>query len=290
MQTMLVDNKARNEEGVGPARRRAYPLGYSGDEFKRLELQGALLHDLTEDVLRRAGIAPGMRVLDVGCGVGDVSILAGALVGSSGKVLGIDRSPDAITVATRRVAATGQHWVRFAATEIEGFSTRTTFDAVVGRLILMYLPDPAATLRQLCSHVRPGGIVAFQEMAMPLARCVPEGELFRRCMGWLMDAFMRAGFEVDMGGKLFATFAACGLPPLHMIAGSRMEGGVDSPVYEYLASTLRSLLPMMERYGIATAADVDIETLAARLRLEAVSHNASVMPPPLIGAWTRLPA
>jgi hypothetical protein len=138
--------------------------------------------------------------------------------------------------------------------------------------------------------VRPGGIVAFQEMAMPLARSVPEGELFRRCTEWIMDVFARAGFEADMGGKLFATFAACGLPLPQMITSSRMEGGPDSPVYAYLASTLRSLLPMMERYGVAHAADVDIETLAARLRLEAVGHNASVMPPPLVGAWTRIPA
>jgi len=290
MQTMLVDNKARNADRSARPDGRAYPLGYSDDEFKRLELQAALLHDLTEDVLRRAGMAPGMRVLDIGCGVGDVSMLAGALVGSAGEVHGIDRSPHALAVASGRVAAAGQHWVRFAATEIEEFSTGTTFDAVVGRLILMYLPDPAATLRRLCSHVRTGGIVAFHEMAMPLARSVPEGDLFHRCIEWIVEVFAHAGFEVDMGGKLFATFAACGLPPPQMIVGGRMEGGADSPVYEYLAGTLRSLLPMMERYGVATAADVDIDTLAARLRLEAVGHNASVMPPPLIGAWTRIPA
>src|SRR6516164_8884734 len=62
---------------------RAYALGYTEGEFKRLAQQGALYRDLTEDVLRRAGIAPGARVLDIGCGVGDVSMLAAELVGSS---------------------------------------------------------------------------------------------------------------------------------------------------------------------------------------------------------------
>jgi SAM-dependent methyltransferase len=163
-----------------------------------------------------------------------------------------------------------------------------TFDAVIGRLILMYLPDPAAVLRRLRGCVRPGGILAFHEMAVPLARSVPEGELYRRCIQWIIDLYARAGFGFDMGGKLFAAFAGAGLPVQQMILGGRMEGGPDSVVYEYLADTLRSLLPMMERLGIATAAEVDIDTLAARLRQEAVEHNASVMPPPMIGAWTRV--
>jgi SAM-dependent methyltransferase len=78
---------------------RPYALGYSNSEFKRLELQASLIRDLTENVLRRAGIVPGMRVLDVGCGVGDVSLLAAEIVGPSGFVLGVDRSADATAVA-----------------------------------------------------------------------------------------------------------------------------------------------------------------------------------------------
>jgi cyclopropane fatty-acyl-phospholipid synthase-like methyltransferase len=55
----------------------SYPLGYSEDEARRLAAQGAFFEDLTGDVLHRAGIGPGMHVLDLGCGVGDVSFLAG---------------------------------------------------------------------------------------------------------------------------------------------------------------------------------------------------------------------
>jgi ubiquinone/menaquinone biosynthesis C-methylase UbiE len=69
----------------------SYPLGYSDSEARRLAAQAAYLEDQTADVLRRAGVAPFMRVLDLGCGVGDVSLLAASLVGSNGSVLGIDR-------------------------------------------------------------------------------------------------------------------------------------------------------------------------------------------------------
>ena len=80
-----------------------YPLGYSETEFKRLERQGAFLRDLTEDVLRRAGLAAGMHVLDVGCGVGDVSLLAATLVGTKS-------NRDGIGAVVRIESAGGKQW------------------------------------------------------------------------------------------------------------------------------------------------------------------------------------
>jgi ubiquinone/menaquinone biosynthesis C-methylase UbiE len=79
-----------------------YPLGYSEAEAKRLMEQGAMLEDLTGDLLSRAGLAPGMRVLDLGCGVGDVSLLAARIVGEKGSVLGVDRSASSLEIARGR--------------------------------------------------------------------------------------------------------------------------------------------------------------------------------------------
>jgi len=107
-------------------------LGYTEPEFTRLEQQAAFFGDLTGDVLRRAGVGPGMHVLDVGCGVGDVSLLAGRLVGPNGSVMGIDRSAEAVDIARRRAAAAGQASVCFRAVEIDSFSPQREFDAVIG--------------------------------------------------------------------------------------------------------------------------------------------------------------
>lgn len=179
------------------------------------------------------------------------------------------------------------YWVRFAAAELDSFEPQETFDAIIGRLILMYLPDPAATLRRLSRHLVPGGIVAFQVMAMPATRSVPEGPLYARCRRWILDAFEHGGFEVDMGPKLHATFEAAGLPAPQMMAAGGVEAGRDAFANEYIAEALRSLLPMTERAGIVSAGELGPDTLAERLRQEALANKACIMLPPLIGAWTR---
>jgi ubiquinone/menaquinone biosynthesis C-methylase UbiE len=236
----------------------------------------------------RAGVGPGMRVLDVGCGVGDVSLLAGRLVGPTGSVLGVDRSSEAIETAARRTAQAGQGGsVRYIAADLDTYQPEGRFDAVIGRLILMYLPDPATALRRFAACLAPGGVVAFQEMAIAQARGLPEGPLFRQSLRWITETFARTGFEIDMGGKLYQTFVAAGLPAPQMIAGSRVEGGPDTFAYDYVAQTVRSLLPVAERVGSATRAEVQIDTLADRLRAEALGSSACIMLPTLIGAWAK---
>jgi trans-aconitate methyltransferase len=77
-------------------------------------------------------------------------------------VIGVDRSARAIDLAQRRAAAAGRNnRVRFVTADLDTFTPDEPCDAVIGRLVLMYLRDPAATLRRLCAHLRPGGVIAF---------------------------------------------------------------------------------------------------------------------------------
>ena len=78
-------------------------------EVTRLARQATFVRDLTEDALHRAGVERGMRVLDLGCGTGDTSLLLAKLVGASGLVVGVDPSAEAIHVAEKRATVPGSY-------------------------------------------------------------------------------------------------------------------------------------------------------------------------------------
>jgi SAM-dependent methyltransferase len=267
-----------------------YALGHSNSELERLMVQSQVLGDLTSEVLRRAGVTVGMRVVDLGCGPGDVSFLAASLVGSSGSVLGVDRSEESLALARRRAARAGLSQVRFESADIATWRPTEPADALIGRLVLMFLPDPAATLRQVVRDLPTGAILAFQEIDTSTARSVPECPLYQSCTRWIGDTLRKSGAEPDMGSRLHSTFRRAGLPHPQLSVGAVAAAGADSPIYDYVAQTVASLLPLMDSLGIISAASVAIDSLAHRLREEAMERDAVLTLPNQVGAWTRIAA
>jgi ubiquinone/menaquinone biosynthesis C-methylase UbiE len=265
-----------------------YPLGHSDGEHARLEQQGSLFADATRTLLLRAGLAPGMKILDVGCGVGDVSLVAADIVGPSGSVTGVDSSAQALAIARRRGAGVG-NWLRFEEADIPTLQPQARFDAVIGRFILLYMRNPAAVLARLSTFVRPDGIVAFIEMDIGAAKSVPRLALFDKGLDWITELYRLSDIEPDMGSLLFSAFRRAGLSPsLHAL--TRVEGGPDAQVYDYLADTLRSLLHSLEQANIATAEQIGLETLADRVRAEALAADTCFIYPRIVGAWARTAA
>ncbi|MFL6033313.1 MAG: class I SAM-dependent methyltransferase [Rubrobacteraceae bacterium] len=267
-----------------------YAPGYSEEERQRLIEQAGFFGGFTERLLVDAGIGPGMRVLDVGCGVGDVSLLVASLVRPEGAVLGVDSNPLALGHARERVSAMGLTNVDFVEGNIRDLAFDEPFDAAVGRLVLMYLADPAATLRRIAALLRPGGIIAFQELTLTESGLTyPEAPLLQRTGTLINETFRRAGMEMEMGLKLYPAFIAAGLPAPAMRAERPIGGGPDFPGYRWMAQITRSILPLMEQLGVANAENIDVETLVERLREEVVGSGGVVAMPTLMGAWARKP-
>jgi 2-polyprenyl-3-methyl-5-hydroxy-6-metoxy-1,4-benzoquinol methylase len=265
-----------------------YVLGHGADELDRLLVQGRFFGDLTEHVLRLAGIAPGMKVLDAGCGIGDVTFLAARLVGPEGAVVGVDLSPVAIETAQRRAATAGLAQVEFLTGDLSDLTLDEPVDALVGRLVLQYLPDPAPVVRQLLTSVKVGGVVAFQEGFLEdKPYSAPACQLYEQVLQWITETFTRIGTDPYLGRRLPTIFQEAGLPAPQAILHARVESGQDATIYPFVAQFVRALLPVMERTGVATAEEVGLETLSARLRDEAVALGATLMSPCLIGAWAR---
>ena len=145
-------------------------MGRSDEETQRLIEQSRLFEPITRRFLKSAGIGTGMRVLDIGCGAGDVSLIAAELVGPDGEVVGVDTNSDILDTARERVRAAGFGNFEFLAGDAQTLELGGRFDALVGRLVLMYLPDPISVLKQIVKRLHHGGIVCFQEIDFTITR------------------------------------------------------------------------------------------------------------------------
>ena len=267
----------------------SYVLGHSDQELDRLSRQAELFGPFTRQLFEQAGITSGMRVLDIGCGAGDGAFLAAELVGATGEIVGVDRAPAAVERATARAKNKGMCNVQFVAGDPTSMEFDGPFDAMVGRLVLMYFPDPVEAVRKLARHVRPGGLVVFQEFDIANCRSLPHAPTFERCIGWIRQTLSLSGARIQLGLELYPTYLAAGLPGPRMRMDALIGGGWENPAYALVADVTKSLLPAIEKLKVATAAEVQVSILEERMRNEVVGLKGVVLSPGLIGAWSRKP-
>lgn len=268
---------------------RTYLMGRSEAETRRLMAQHRLYGTFTRRLLEDAGIEEGMKVLDVGSGAGDVALLAAEFVGPTGSVAGVDQDSEVLETASARAEAFGLTNVSFHAGDLHESLPDGDFDAVVGRLVLLYVPDPAKTLRELVEHLVPEGIVTFREFNFTAESIVafPPMPLWANLWAWMQAVVRGAGLDPATGYNLRKTFLGAGLPEPEMNVCSPVGGGPNWAGYDYAVESLRSMLPLILKLGIATDEEVGIDTFAERLRAETQTVDGVVKTPDLVGTWAR---
>jgi ubiquinone/menaquinone biosynthesis C-methylase UbiE len=266
-----------------------YLLGHTTFAIQRLLRLGQIYQPFTRSLLIEAGLTTGMRVVDIGCGPGDVSLIAADLVGETGRVLGIDASSDMLEIARSRVQAAGLRHVSFLAADLRTLSLDQPVDALIGRFILMHLPEPATVLRHLLPCVGPRGIVAFQEYELSSHQDAfyPPSSLWEQTYRLTTLPFERAGGNLHAGMQLPAMFQVAGLPAPHMRYEASIGADRDWPGFDMRADDVRTFLPLILQFGLATEEEIGIDTLAERLREETVGHHGAARLPVLVSAWTR---
>jgi SAM-dependent methyltransferase len=266
-----------------------YVLGSGAAELERLDQQAAVIAAPTSLLLRAAGVRPGMRVLDLGTGLGHVAFALADLVGPHGHVTAVDRDPVMLAEAERRRAERGLDHVTFLEGDVHDVVPDERVDAVVARLVLFHMPDPVAVLRHHREHaLRPGGLAVMVDYDLGACRTSPAVPLVDEVLGWIVGGFQDGGADPFVGARLGPILRDAGFADRDALGVQVTFEPDDQRGPAMLAGVVATLRDRILGAGLATEADLDglRERLADALR----AHDAVVLPPAVRGAWGRATA
>ena len=266
-----------------------YVLGSDEAEIARLDAQAGIIAPATSLLLGAAGLGPGMRVLDLGTGLGHVALAVARLVGDRGSVVAIDQAEPLLAVAEQRRAEAGLEHVRIVRADARTFRDEEPFDAVVTRLLLFHLPDAREVVHHHLGALRPGGVFLAVDFDLGGTRADPPVELVATALGWVEAAFRSAGADPRIGAHLASLLQDAGLRDVATLGIQAYLGPGDARGSAVLAGVVRSLAPQILAAGIATEAELGLETLPDRIARAVASAGAVVLPPTVAGAWGTAP-
>jgi ubiquinone/menaquinone biosynthesis C-methylase UbiE len=263
-------------------------MGHDDRERRRLSLQASILNPLSDQLLRRAGLSAGLRVLDIGCGVGELSMVAARLVGRKGRVTGIDIDEGALALASERAREQELDQIDFAHADVGTYRPDASYDAVIGRHILIHTPDPRVVVGMAHSLLNPGGVAVFQEYDFSVVHGpYLNAPVFERVFEIFRMFFAKAA-NGKIGTGLFQLLIDAGFSSPECRVEYPMDGGADSPFYEWLAESLRSVLPRAAALGLVRNDEVAaIDSLASRLKDETIAHGGCIPGPAMVGCFAR---
>ncbi len=272
------------------AQRSTYALGHSQQELHRLSRQALAFEPFTRQLFLQAGISPGMRVLDVGCGAGDVAFLVADLVGPGGEVVGTDQVSSAIQWAISRAQFRSVSNTRFLEGDPAELSSTNHSMPSLAASCSCTIPTLSTPFANYSTTSVQAASPFFRNSICRIAALIPPAPTFDRAVGLIRQAFLASGARVQLGLELHQIYLDAGLPSPTMRMDALIGGGPDFVGYTLVADVAQSLLPAMEKLNLATAADLDLPTLEQRLRHEVTSSKGVILFPGLLGAFSRKPS
>ena len=247
-----------------------YVLAVGSSGAARLRLLDEVYGSASRQMLTAAGLRPGMRVADIGCGIGSVTHWLAEHAGGTGEVLGIDASGEQLQLA--RAAARSANAAKVTFREGSAYQTglpRESFDLVYCRFLLCHLLRPVHALREMQALLRPGGILVCQDLNFASLFSEPTNCAYRRSVELSLALADIRGVDYCFGSKLEDSIRAAGF--------AETETRVDQPwslcveakrLWEY---TFLESAPAMVEAGLVQQREID--QLAAELASAAADRN-----------------
>jgi ubiquinone/menaquinone biosynthesis C-methylase UbiE len=257
-------------------------LETGGGDVDRLRLIDDAYGASTDSWLRTAGLREGLRVVEIGCGSGNITRRLARAVGPTGEVVGIDASASQIEQAERLVRASGLSNVSFRVADAASPNLPPgSFDLAYCRLVLMHMVDPAAAIRSMRNLVRPGGSVVCEEMDLSRWLCDPPSPAMERCFALKLALGDLRGVHFRIGPELHRLFREAGFAETHV--ASVFAISLLDPFKRSTGLSLQSFGPSLLEHGLVDVEELD-QLVSELLRL-ADDPNTLVGLPMMFQAW-----
>ncbi|NTU97406.1 MAG: methyltransferase domain-containing protein [Chlorobiaceae bacterium] len=188
----------------------------------RLHILSRAMMPASMGILVRSGLAPGMAVLDLGCGSGDVTLEIAKTVGPEGRVVGIDMD-EGVLMHARKGSEDAGCGVEWRCSKAEELKEEGAYDIVYARFLLSHLPDPAGILQKMKRALKPDGRLVVEDIDINTHAYWPFHPSFRRYIELYAEAGRLRGVDPGIGPSLAAMAVDAGF--------EKIEVSISMPVF-----------------------------------------------------------
>jgi ubiquinone/menaquinone biosynthesis C-methylase UbiE len=251
---------------------------------ERLRLLAEVTWPTTRPLLERAGLRAGLRCLDVGCGIGAVTLRMAELVGPTGTTTGIDFDERSLEIARGEASRLGLA-AEFRRADAGDLKVLDTYDLVFARFLLTHLAEPERALAKMVGAVRPGGILVVEDIQFSGHFCWPACPAFDRFVALYQQIVRRKGGDPEIGPRLLELAFDAGLQDveLDVIQPTYRSG----PGKRMASVTLEHIRDAVVAAGLSTPREM--EGWIAELDAFAEDPTTMMSLPRIFQVWGRAP-
>ena len=260
-----------------------YVLATGDEAAYRLRIVNEVHGADTEAFLRRAGIRPGLRVADIGCGVGVVSAWIGEQIGAEGELVGVDISEAQVDQARRLADTRGIRAQFYTASADSTTLPADHFDLVFCRFVLMHMERPEDGIREMRRILKPGGVIAVEDGDFAAPYCYPPLAAFDRAFELYRAIGEARGQRFQIGRELYRLVLEAGFrEPEVTLAQPVFVRGDAKRLPEW---TLAECAPAL--IGAELSTQEEIDRLTAELQSYAEDESTLIAMARMTQVWAR---